>query len=360
MPDGGNKTYRELRDWMGSPKESERLCAHLMSMQGYTSLDPSQPLGGPDGAKDALMVRDGQKWIMAVSFNRAPVTISSLKSKFVDDCAGVEKNNAIGIAFCTNQKLTKSEQREIRYTAPSSIEVDLFHLERIRLLLDQPRCYGIRLQFLDIEMSKEDQIAFIASLEDERNKYLSQALREQNAYLKGLITGGSSCFECLISSTIGADQNQMQLFTWNRGENILYDVQVVVEHTTAFDDLFATLDWPNNLTDEKVAKSVEFKQRTRQHYELGNLRPGQGPTIFVNLPSDKYSYVLEVAAYARNGKFFTKFSLCRKDNGSWAVESREYGKHLDIENKIPKQRIPGEPVKFSDLFVDRYPKKKSN
>lgn len=40
---------------------------------------------------------------------------------------------------------------------------DLFHLERVASILDSPPCYGIRLEFLDLEMTKAEQLAFIAS-----------------------------------------------------------------------------------------------------------------------------------------------------------------------------------------------------
>ncbi len=51
-----------------------------------------------------------------------------------------------------------------------AFQVDLFHLERIVSILDAPTSYGIRLEFLDIEMSKEEQIAFIA----DRDKLFQQ------------------------------------------------------------------------------------------------------------------------------------------------------------------------------------------
>jgi len=43
------------------------------------------------------------------------------------------------------------------------VELDLIHLERLSLILNSPPCYGIRLEFLDIEMTKEEQLAFLAA-----------------------------------------------------------------------------------------------------------------------------------------------------------------------------------------------------
>jgi hypothetical protein len=370
MPDGGDKTYRALLDWMGSEKESERMCEQLMAIEGYTSLDPSHPLGGPDGTKDAVMNRNGQKWIMAVSFNRKPLTLGKLKQKFLGDCAGVEKNDAVGVAFCTNRKLTNTEKSKIEAAAPSGIAVDLFDIERIRHLLDQPRCYGIRLQFLGIEMTKEDQLAFIASLEAERDKRLLEAIREQNDFLKGLITGSDSCFECLAGCGYG---NRMRIKTRNAGRNLIYDVQVDIEYTTRFEDLcdplFEDIEAKRDLLPEVEFSRLyteafiwreQFREMTIVRHNIGNIPPGRGPEFDIGMPSDKNYYVVEVAAYARNGKFFTKFSFYRTNEGHWRYEI-EKGNFLDFESPHPRKISPGDPLLCgSDLFPPRYPRKESN
>lgn len=86
-----------------------------------------------------------------------------MKNKFLDDLAGAEKNDAQGFAFLTNQHMTVGE-RESLVEAAGDIAVDIFHLERIARILDAPMNYGVRLEFLDIEMSKEEQLAYYASI----------------------------------------------------------------------------------------------------------------------------------------------------------------------------------------------------
>lgn len=76
---------------------------------------------------------------------------------------GVTKNSVEGFAFVTNQELTLSERHDLIEKA-SPTPVDLFHLERVSSILDSPQCYGIRLEFLDIEMTKEEQLAFMANV----------------------------------------------------------------------------------------------------------------------------------------------------------------------------------------------------
>ena len=52
--------------------------------------------------------------------------------------------------------------------------VDLFHLERMASILDSPQCYGIRLEFLDIEMTKEEQLAFFWTLTSAMDRWRDQ------------------------------------------------------------------------------------------------------------------------------------------------------------------------------------------
>lgn len=157
---GGDETWFRLREWTKGQKEAERLAAHVLSAAGYQSMDPSHPLGGPDGLKDSKCAKDGKEWIGAFYFPKGEKSFSDVKSKFNDDLEGVKDNDADGISFVTNQELTLSERSELEGL---SDELDIFHLERVAHILDRPERYGVRLQFLDIEMSKEEQIAFIAA-----------------------------------------------------------------------------------------------------------------------------------------------------------------------------------------------------
>ena len=43
-----------LHDWRYGQTQAEQLCAALMHLEGFESVDPQHPLGGPDEAKDIL------------------------------------------------------------------------------------------------------------------------------------------------------------------------------------------------------------------------------------------------------------------------------------------------------------------
>jgi hypothetical protein len=145
-----DETWHRLIEWTKGQAPSERLAAQILVHEGFSSLDPSHPLGGPDGGKDAMANKDGLRFAMAVYFPRGPQPLSEILSKFETDLAGARRAKAEGIAFATNQELTLGEREKLR-AAAGSTEVDLFHLERLTTILDAPSMGSIREQFLDIE-----------------------------------------------------------------------------------------------------------------------------------------------------------------------------------------------------------------
>ncbi len=159
----GSETWKGLRDWDRGQSASERLATHLLRFEGYTSVDPSHPLGGPNGLKDVICIRDGVKWIGSTYFPKGQQHFSAILGKLKHDLKGVTKNEAEGIAFVTNQELTLGERGHLTEEAGST-KVDLLHLERISSILDNPVCYGLRLEYLDIEMTKEEQLAFMEAM----------------------------------------------------------------------------------------------------------------------------------------------------------------------------------------------------
>ena len=87
----GRETYKLLLDWSKGPDSSERLATRLLPSEGYSSIDPSHPLGGPDGGKDALLQKDGLTLVLAVYFPNGQQLIKEIKDKFFLDFGGVKK-----------------------------------------------------------------------------------------------------------------------------------------------------------------------------------------------------------------------------------------------------------------------------
>jgi hypothetical protein len=170
----GDETWNRLLNWTKGQKPSERLSAHILSSDGFKSIDPSHPLGGKDGLKDIISIKDNLQWIAAAYFPRGQKAIKEIKKKFNLDIKGIKKNKVSGLAFVTNQELTLGERKELKDIGkPHTIEI--FHLERLTHILDTAKNYGIRLEFLDIELTKEEQLSYFAS-RDEKMTGLSEKL----------------------------------------------------------------------------------------------------------------------------------------------------------------------------------------
>jgi fido (protein-threonine AMPylation protein) len=152
-------TEGELRDWRLGSIMAERLAAAILSLEGFLDIDPQATLGGGDDKKDILASRDGKRWIAAVYFPPTAPTFSSIKSKFEGDYEGVARHGADAFAFFINKQLTLRQRDTLK--GLTGVPTELYHLERIRAILDTPGGYGVRLEYLRIPMTLEEQIAFL-------------------------------------------------------------------------------------------------------------------------------------------------------------------------------------------------------
>jgi len=169
----GRETWHRLLEWDKGQASAERLAALILHGEGFTDIDPSHPLGGRDGLKDIIMLYEGEKWIAGVYFPREQQTFTTIKNKYLHDTKGVEFANAAGFVFITNQELRLTERAELVELCPHA-EVEIYHLERISCLLNQPQHYGTRLEFLDIDMTKEEQAALFSTGMASINEKLNQ------------------------------------------------------------------------------------------------------------------------------------------------------------------------------------------
>lgn len=145
-----DETWHRLREWTNGQGPSERLAAQVLIHEGFQSLDPSHPLGGRDGGKDATCIRNGQKWIMAVYFPRGQKDYSEIEKKLAGDISGAKNHNPFGLAFVTNQELTLSQRKSLNNRV-SPLKLELYHLERVTTILDIPEMAEVRKQFLGID-----------------------------------------------------------------------------------------------------------------------------------------------------------------------------------------------------------------
>lgn len=183
----GDETWNRLLNWTDSQKVSERLAGHILAMDGFSSIDPSQPLGGPDGLKDLVCSKDGARWVAAAYFPNGQRKFNRIRAKVEHDSQGAVGKDVRGFAFVTNQYLTTGERRKLVEMVQVDL-IEIYHLERIVHILNTPLCYGIRLEFLDIEMTKEEQLSFFGVV----TSRMEELRKEIRSFLESLGGAGFS------------------------------------------------------------------------------------------------------------------------------------------------------------------------
>lgn len=178
-------TESALRDWRYGQTQAERLVAALLHLEGFEAVDPQHPLGGPDGLKDVLCRKDGLSWVAAAYFPTTSGTLGAIKSKFTGDFVGVGSNHAQAFAFFVNQPLTVGEREQLRSLAGQT-RTEVYHLERIRSLLDAPKGCGIRLEYLRIPMTEAEQWAFWSSMNQDVVRKLVDHEARREAQMRSL------------------------------------------------------------------------------------------------------------------------------------------------------------------------------
>lgn len=177
-------TDTELRliSWRDGFTQAERLAAAILRIAGFESIDPQAPLGGGDGGKDIVCAKGGITWVGAVHFPSTSCSYTKSKNKFISDLSKVPSQHR-GFAFISNQHLTLKQRENLgKLGNDAGKEVDIFHVERIRALLDAPNGYGVRLQFLRIAMTVEEQLAWFS----ESGSRVEQALEFNTRELRSI------------------------------------------------------------------------------------------------------------------------------------------------------------------------------
>jgi hypothetical protein len=211
-----DETWHRLREWTNGQAPSERLAAQILLAEGFIGLDPSHPLGGKDGGKDALCSKDGIRWAMGAYFPRGQQTFGDIKKKYLNDIDGARANGAEGFAFVTNQELMLAERRDLADCA-DDLRCEIYHLERIAALLDSSPLAATRKQFLGIDYL-EDPVHHIDEL---RQEMLATQKR-----IEGLQSGGDSyCYFMLYHFDLLRNIAQ-NIVLIRKGEFPLYDVRM--------------------------------------------------------------------------------------------------------------------------------------
>lgn len=159
-------TAQALRIWEAQSGAAERLCADVLHLEGFEKITPQAPMGGPDGGKDILCEKDGVTFVAACHFSTKDLAFTASRTKFKADLKAALKHKRDGFIFMTNQALTPGERETLEGLARASKQRCLIHnREYLRVVLDSPRGYGLRLRHLQVALTPEEQSAFFAQAE---------------------------------------------------------------------------------------------------------------------------------------------------------------------------------------------------
>ena len=119
--------------------------------------------------KDLICTRNNIRWIAACYFPSTEPDFREIRAKFENDLVGVTKNRAQGFVFFVNQPITPGKRTNLSKLA-QPYDTEIYHLERIRSLLDSPMGYGLRLEYLRKPMVEEEQVGFFSTIQKDMVK----------------------------------------------------------------------------------------------------------------------------------------------------------------------------------------------
>jgi hypothetical protein len=261
---------------------------------------------------------------MAVYFPRHKHSFSEIKAKFKSDLAGAKKHQPQGLAFVTNQEVTLGERDDLSALAPG-IDLEIYHMERIAALLDQPSMAALRQKFLGIDpgivpldirlmvngvgrffTGGEDLREALLEQEDdevragaERQRNVSPVERERQAMLAKMLNQEPPGepptveeveeFVTARKARVERDWTRIEDYiagmAWpavhfvvtNAAPSFLYDVKLVVTFVGAYG---VARDYPGNFEDEKLL-DPDYKKPWDALY-------GTMPAIDLAPPPDDY------------------------------------------------------------------------
>jgi Fic/DOC family len=120
----------------------------------------------------------GLSWVGAVYFPTGPTKFTSIKKKFRSDLGGAPSEHK-GFIFVTNQTLSPTQRKTLTDLAiTAGKEPVIVHLQQLQNLLDSAHGYGVRIQYLGIAMTIEEQLSWASEADSQTARALTANTRE--------------------------------------------------------------------------------------------------------------------------------------------------------------------------------------
>lgn len=301
----GKETRDRLLNWDYGSTTAELLCSQVLTAEGYEGVDPQHPFGGPDGKKDSLCKKDGLRFVGGYYFPRGQQTFSEIETKFLSDFEGVSVNDADAFVFVTNQELKIGERKSLSNHGKEK-PVQIIHLYRLANILNSPVNYGIRQEYLQIDMNREELVAFFKQMDIanltrfdavyQKMENASLKIDEATRRIEGFATGGDSFPFFSIRET----QKKQHVFVRSAGDFPIYDLKCSARYMDwSLSKFIIAGKWDMSLSTEKFI--VEFKGRNIDSVMNGSITKGLG--IFESFAEKNFPLLLHFSAMTRNGHF---------------------------------------------------------
>ena len=184
-----SRTEERLRNYLDSSQFlRESMCIALLPLLGpFTEVKPRRPKGGPDGGRDieAVFSNSCVAW-GAVGFRNGGGNDKQARRESIGKCesdievARRENPKLTHFVFFTNVDLTPDQVSTLtKFALGVGLQhFEVFDFNRLRTVLDSPAGLIARLQYLDIKMSKTEQLALVNKFGDElQNTFASRLNR---------------------------------------------------------------------------------------------------------------------------------------------------------------------------------------
>lgn len=147
-----NLTQKALEEF-DNHHDFERMCADILNGQGYQTVEPIAPTGGPDGGKDIVFYEGETKCVSFVTLRK------DIKKKFAEDLQKLKIHDGFDkIVLFSNQKISQKQRKDFyKSTEKKGIHLEIYDLERLRSLLDVP-LKDIRKKYLHIDDEVSEKI----------------------------------------------------------------------------------------------------------------------------------------------------------------------------------------------------------
>ncbi len=185
------KLEYNLKNWNKTSADSERLVAKVLHNMGYSFLSTQNPKGGRDGNKDILCVDfRRRKTVVGVYFPTSQIEEKCLREKFIHDLQGAINNNAECFVFCTNMYINAKFKEDLNILAKNkNIDSIIYDIEDLKIFLNSPSGYGIREDYFEIEMSREEITALLDDYINKQNEIIKQIALQTYSIIDKILIG---------------------------------------------------------------------------------------------------------------------------------------------------------------------------